>query len=249
MEKQKNQAESSIETTNLIKVSIINDDDYMGKAILTVLTANGPRYYTYPITLPAHQVQIDGKQINSARLDPEFLPENGKKYRILINEAGNECKIIPIEEKKLAIVVFITNSRNALKKQDVIDQAIRSAFASKKNFKVLYIGWVRYKKYDFEMIELKNNNEPQINISDVNINDTADASLNKIIKIIKEKFTWINVENGEKQTDRLVVILDKKITYLKFQDYSSQDLKVKLIDFNEIIYCPNGQFFGLIKEN
>jgi hypothetical protein len=66
-----------------------------------------------------------------------------------------------------------------------------------------------------------------------------------------KKFTGINVNiKGEKQSaDRLALILDKTNTYLDLQDYSTQDLKVKLIDINDIIADSNEQFFNLIKED
>lgn len=87
----------------------------------------------------------------------------------------------------LALVVFITNSRKALQKQDVIDQAIRRVFALKPYFKELYAGWVSYNKTFFQLNEFKNSNVRQIEISDENINDTADTSLKKIIKDIEKK--------------------------------------------------------------
>ncbi|MCU0290225.1 MAG: hypothetical protein MUF15_28050, partial [Acidobacteria bacterium] len=227
-------------------IPISNEAYYNGQVILTDNLGN---IYKIPITQPEIQVQIKGNQIISARLEPESLPGNGKTYRIDINRAGTKCKIIPIEERMLAIVVFITNSRYALKKQDEIDQAISLVFSLKSNYKDLYVGWVDYNKTSFQLKEFKNSKGQQINISDVNNNDTADVSLNKIIDYIKRKFTSGNANKGQKSTfGRLAVILDKSAAYLDRLDYSTQDLKVQLIDINDVINSPN-LLLNLINED
>jgi len=321
-------------------IPISNEANYSGEVILT---DNLGKTYISSIALGSNQVGIEGKQITSARLDPEFLQEKGMKYRIYINKEWNKCKIIPIEEKNLvfnftlktcgekrpgqisvylegildqygdparqaipfnidpqevefqdsqtvvidprkpgitaftvdvlevkipcridnnfvyvnvdhckpalALVVFITNTKKAFLKQEVIDKKIRPVFAIKPYVKDLYVGWVSYNKTAFQLNEFINNNDRQINISDTNINDTADASLNKIIKYIEKKFTGINVLEGKKQVaDRLVILLDKR-TISDGVDYSLENLNVKFIDINDIINGSDDQFFNFVKED
>jgi len=323
------------------EIHISNETNYNGQVILT---DNLGKTYTIPITQSAFQIEIEGKQITSARLAPEVLLENGKKYRIYPNKEGNGCKIIPIEEKilnfqfsiktcgekrpaqismyldgpldqygdpvkktpipfdidpqkddfqhskavsvdprkpgitayimnslegkipcrvgnnvvhvdidlckpALALVVFITNSRKALQKQDAVDMAIRKIFDLKQNYKDLYVAWVSYDKTTFQLNEFLNNNDRQINISDTNTNETAGTSLSRIIKYIETKFTGINVQKRKKQAaDKLVIMLDKR-TISDSGDYSSENLKVKLIDINDFITGSNEQFLNLIKED
>ena len=163
--------------------------------------------------------------------DVKAFVKNEQQQTIEFKRMGNIFTLHwNICKPALAVVIFLTNSRKGLIKQDIIDRETREIFSLASTYR-LYVGWVSYNRTRYQLNNFENVQSRQINISEINTNDTTETTLKKIEADISRKFIKSN------EPTKLIIILDSSTvsySYTREKGYSNSNLSVKFVDIDDI---------------